>query len=237
MSSPKATFDHAVIFVPCLERATEFYEAQGFTVTDGGDFGVIHNALIVFSDGTYLELLAVKSRWMAAMFKGFRLTGLGRLIGHRQKGMMKRFWYWPMMPHGLIDWCVRVDDVKGTLNGFEQQGIAGLGPGKFSRKGAKGHTAHWWLGGLQSHEGPFFIQDETDKDIRIPAGSARVHPNDAQGITLLVVGAAAEATSISLEGIEVVQEPVSDGCGSLRLHLSYADNRQAQFPLMGRKDV
>ena len=53
-------FDHAVILVNDLEKGTEDYRAFGFNVFYGGKHadGKTHNALIVFRDGTYLELLA-----------------------------------------------------------------------------------------------------------------------------------------------------------------------------------
>ncbi|HML24322.1 MAG TPA: VOC family protein, partial [Aggregatilinea sp.] len=52
--------DHAVIAVHDLDTAANDYRALGFTVKRGGVHAnrATHNALIVFGDGTYLELLA-----------------------------------------------------------------------------------------------------------------------------------------------------------------------------------
>ena len=51
--------DHIVIAVPDLERASRNYETLGFTVVPGGRHPVgTCNALISFSDGAYIELIA-----------------------------------------------------------------------------------------------------------------------------------------------------------------------------------
>src|SRR5689334_2853398 len=53
-------FDHAVIAVKDLDNAIQDYHDLGFTVIRGGIHSnrATKNALIVFEDGTYLELLA-----------------------------------------------------------------------------------------------------------------------------------------------------------------------------------
>ena len=51
-----ARFDHAVVIVPSLKRAVRSFERLGFCVVLGGRTGPVHNALILFSDGTYIEL-------------------------------------------------------------------------------------------------------------------------------------------------------------------------------------
>ena len=52
--------DHLVILVPDLDAAITDYRALGFSVHPGGTHadGATHNALVVFADGSYLELIA-----------------------------------------------------------------------------------------------------------------------------------------------------------------------------------
>ena len=52
--------DHVVIAVRDLAGASADFRSLGFTVVRGGTHpgGWTHNALIAFSDGSYLELLA-----------------------------------------------------------------------------------------------------------------------------------------------------------------------------------
>ena len=49
-----AQYDHAVIIVPSLEPAVRRFERLGFHVMKGGRTGPVHNALILFGDGTPL---------------------------------------------------------------------------------------------------------------------------------------------------------------------------------------
>ena len=53
--------DHIVILVNELEQAIADYTGLGFTVVRGGDHpgGATHNALVVFADGAYFELILV----------------------------------------------------------------------------------------------------------------------------------------------------------------------------------
>jgi len=66
--------DHVVIAVSELEAAMADYRALGFTVVAGGSHPgrTSHNALVVFADGSYLELIAWESpnpaeRWFKHM--------------------------------------------------------------------------------------------------------------------------------------------------------------------------
>ena len=69
-------FDHAVIAVHDLERATKEFTDAGFIVIPGGRHDEIptRNALIVFEDGGYLELLAPRDKeaWESLRARGAR---------------------------------------------------------------------------------------------------------------------------------------------------------------------
>ena len=56
--------DHIVIAVQDLERTIADYQSLGFNVLRGGEHPgrSTHNALVVFADGAYFELIA----WRAA---------------------------------------------------------------------------------------------------------------------------------------------------------------------------
>src|SRR6478736_7896042 len=55
--------DHIVIAVNDLEASIDDYTALGFNVQRGGDHPgrATHNALVVFADGSYFELIAWKA--------------------------------------------------------------------------------------------------------------------------------------------------------------------------------
>jgi len=51
--------DHVVILVQRLDDAIRTYQGLGFNVYPGGEHpGGTHNALVIFRDGAYLELIA-----------------------------------------------------------------------------------------------------------------------------------------------------------------------------------
>ena len=68
--------DHVVIAVNDLDRAVRDYQSLGFTVYPGGVHhgGVSHNALVVFADGAYFEIIAYRetapaNRWWNVLTK------------------------------------------------------------------------------------------------------------------------------------------------------------------------
>src|SRR5471032_3390681 len=60
MAATQLPLDHIVIAVGDLAQAMADYRALGFTVLVGGQHPgrTSHNALVVFQDGSYLELIA-----------------------------------------------------------------------------------------------------------------------------------------------------------------------------------
>lgn len=54
-------FDHLVIFVADLDAAITDFTDLGFNVSRGGSHGLTENALIIFSNQTYIELFIISS--------------------------------------------------------------------------------------------------------------------------------------------------------------------------------
>jgi catechol 2,3-dioxygenase-like lactoylglutathione lyase family enzyme len=164
--------DHVVILVRDLARATEDYAALGFTVTPGGTHadGLTHNALIVFTDGSYLELIAFVDPGAA----------------------QDNIWGWRRFLDaggGLIDYCVASDDLPADVARFQAQGLTLNGPTPGGRKRPDGAELRWlsasfWQAG---RELPFLIQDLTARELRVPSGAAAQHPNGTTGIRELTI--------------------------------------------------
>jgi len=53
-------FDHIVVFVADLNQAITDFTDLGFQVTPGGSHGITENALVIFPNQTYIELLALR---------------------------------------------------------------------------------------------------------------------------------------------------------------------------------
>jgi catechol 2,3-dioxygenase-like lactoylglutathione lyase family enzyme len=154
--------DHVVIAVLDLESAIADYSALGFQVLRGGDHPgrPTHNALVVFADGSYLELIAWKSaapqeRW------------------------------WPLLQRhgeGIVDFALLPQDTAETVAGAARRGLVLDGPLDGGRLRPDGERLQWQTARPLSADLPFLCGDITARALRVPEGAARVHPNGATGV-------------------------------------------------------
>ena len=158
--------DHLVVAVPDLDTAIGNYTELGFTVVPGGRHPVgTHNALISFSDESYLELIAFYEpspdhRWWAPLQRG----------------------------GGLVDFCMQTDNLRGDTVAFRQAGVLIEDPKPLSRVRPDGYKLSWVLSiPRDAHRGvaPFLIQDETPREERVPR--QMTHPNQVRGIGTVTV--------------------------------------------------
>jgi hypothetical protein len=167
----KLRFDHAVIAVPYLDEAIRDYQSLGFTVISGGVHGnrATHNALIVFRDGTYLELLAP--------------TGEPPVPGVLDFSPM-------LWREGLTGFALRSDDLKEVVARLRLVSIY-LGPiSAGARRSPGGTSIEWKLALVNDGFAPFLIQDVTPRARRVPGHAAVVtHANGATGMPGLVIAA------------------------------------------------
>ncbi len=159
--------DHVVILVSDLNEAIVSYTRLGFSVVRGGRHNVgTHNALIGFEDGAYIELIAFweddrKHRW-------YRYLNLGG---------------------GLVDYCMRTDDIAGDVGALRSAGVAMTEKQPMNRLRPDGYRLEWTLSLAAETQGvtPFLIEDITPRDERLPG---RVdHANGALGISTLTIAA------------------------------------------------
>ena len=158
--------DHLVVVVPDLETAIRNYGELGFTVVPGGRHPVgTHNALISFEDESYIELIAFyepkpEHRWWAPLQKG----------------------------GGLVDFCMRTDNLRSDTAAFRQAGVNIDDPKPQTRVRPDGYQLRWVLSiPRDPHRGvaPFLIQDETPREERVPRQMA--HRNQVKGIGTVTV--------------------------------------------------
>ncbi|MDH2313612.1 VOC family protein [Methylobacterium brachiatum] len=169
------SLDHVVIAVADLDAAIRNYEALGFTVVPGGEHagGVTHNALVVFADGTYLELIAFRrpdpdSRW-------WRL--------HDRVG------------DGLVDYALLPDDVGATVGSANARGLDLEGPYDGGRARPDGAVLRWQTARSPRSDVPFLCGDLTPRSLRVPEGPARHHANGVSGIAEVAVAVRDRAVS------------------------------------------
>src|SRR5262245_6988380 len=158
--------DHIVIAVPDLATASKSYEALGFTVVPGGKHPVgTHNALIAFTDGAYVELIAFyepnpKHKWWESLQRG----------------------------GGLVDFCLQTDDIMADTRALRTAGVEIDDPSPLSRVRPDGYQLRWVLSvPVGAHRGvaPFLIQDETPREERVPRQTK--HANGVTGIGTVTV--------------------------------------------------
>jgi len=161
------TLDHVVIAVHDLDAAVADYTALGFNVLRGGDHPgrATHNALVVFADGSYFELIAWKSpspeeRWWQLL---------------QRQG------------EGIVDFALLPPDTAQTVAGAARHGLVLDGPIDGGRVRPDGERLRWQTARPSSHDLPFLCGDLSPRALRVPEGDARVHPNGATGVASLAI--------------------------------------------------
>ncbi|WP_390347572.1 VOC family protein [Variovorax boronicumulans] len=161
------TLDHVVIAVHDLERAIADYAALGFHVLRGGDHPgrSTHNALVVFSDGSYFELIA----W-------------------REPAPAERWWQL-LQRHGegIVDFALLPRDTAVTVADAKARGLVLEGPLDGGRVRPDGEHLRWQTARAPSADLPFLCGDLTRRALRVPEGAARVHPNGVLGVASLAI--------------------------------------------------
>jgi catechol 2,3-dioxygenase-like lactoylglutathione lyase family enzyme len=162
--------DHIVIAVRDLAAASDDYTRLGFTVTPGGEHtgGATHNALISFADGAYFELIAFREpdlpqdhKWWAKFSRG----------------------------EGTVDFALLSESVDFEGDRLKQAGIELDGPHDGGRLRPDGQRIAWRNLSLNAAGVPlpFIIEDVTNRELRVPAGTATEHELGVTGVAGLAL--------------------------------------------------
>lgn len=169
--------DHVVIVVASLDAAVADYRRAGFTVIAGGRHPGRNtaNALIVFDDGSYLELIAYSApspeeRWWRV------LDAAGE---------------------GLVDFALLPQDIDAAVAAARARGLAELTAVPGARNRPDGVRIAWSSARQQRHDLPFLCADITPRELRVPAGGMRRHANGARGIAAVQVAVQDVAASLA----------------------------------------
>lgn len=164
------TIDHVVIFVQDLNGAMDDFRALGFTVNYGGQHAdaITENGLVIFGDGTYLELIAlVEGRaYEDATFKGLLLEN----------------------GEGFTGYALLSDDIQAEIAGLRERGNNAADVRAGSRNRPDGQEIRWQMSTLEGGRIPFIIQDETDRNLRVPVEGENIrHSNGVTAIKELLL--------------------------------------------------
>lgn len=188
--SAGARLDHVVVIVPSLAEAVAGFTQAGFTVTPGGRHDSIptENALVCFSDGSYLELLAARESSARDELRALRA---GRGWERHLKGVSavaRRF-----LPHlagadGVADWALQGDTLERRAARLRALGVKAAGPLAMGRERPDGVRLEWRLLLPESRLHPFWIADRSPRELRVPADArSTTHSNGATGIAAVRV--------------------------------------------------
>lgn len=169
--------DHAIIAVDDLAAAMSDFAALGFNVLPGGVHasGATHNALIVFRDGTYLELMA--------------LTGQPALPDTPDYSFLFA------NGEGFAGMCLSSNDLESDVATIRARGGSIDDPSDGGRLRPDGVGMRWRSAWIDGQPLPFVMEDLTPRNLRVtddPAATA--HENGATGL----IGATVQADSDDL---------------------------------------
>src|SRR5260370_504805 len=125
-----------------------------------------HNALVVFADGAYLEIIA----WTAPA--------------------PEERWYRTLRDHGegLVDFALLPPNTPPAPAQARRPGLDTLvGPVDGGRVRPDGAQLLWQPARHATPDLPFLCGDVTPRALRVPEGSVREHPNGALGVASLTV--------------------------------------------------
>jgi catechol 2,3-dioxygenase-like lactoylglutathione lyase family enzyme len=155
--------DHVVVAVADLDRAVTHFRSLGFTVRPGGVHhgGVSHNALIVFADRSYVEIIAF-----------------------RQDAPANRWWQLlKSAGEGIVDFALLPDDIENDLAAVRARGLDMEGPIAGGRIRPDGVAVDWQIARPKTTDLPFWCYDVTPRALRVPSAEVDEHPNGATGIS------------------------------------------------------
>lgn len=159
--------DHIVIAVHDLARARADYSALGFTVLEGGNHPgrPTHNALVVFEDGVYFELIA----W-------------------REPAPQERWWqHLQQHGEGIVDVALLPRDVGAVVAQARERGLPYSGPHDGGRHRPDGAQLQWQTARPDRPDLPFLCGDISPRALRVPEGAARTHANGVTGVASLSI--------------------------------------------------
>jgi hypothetical protein len=156
-----------VIAVRDLNRTIADYTTLGFTVVPGGEHtgGASHNALIVFADGAYIELIAFKRA-------------------------NPEFRWWRVLDEagdGFVDYALLPGDIAADVAAAKARGLDLDGPNDGGRLRPDGTRLDWCTARASTSDLPFLCGDVTPRALRVPEGDVRRHANGVVGVAAIEI--------------------------------------------------
>ena len=145
------------------------------------------NALVAFEDGSYLELLAMRSAALARLLRALRRLRLLDLASRGRGPFERRFMRRVAAGSGLADFALCPEAIDETVKAARARGLAMTDPEPGQRERPDGQVVRWLAAVPQTADVPFLCADVTPRTLRVPDGVARRHANGAVGVASVVV--------------------------------------------------
>jgi catechol 2,3-dioxygenase-like lactoylglutathione lyase family enzyme len=205
--------DHAIIVVDDLDAARADFTALGFTVLHGGTHasGATQNALIVFADGTYLELMA--------------RTGRPPLPGTADYSFLFA------NGEGFAGLCLSSDDLAADVAAIRSRGGDIADPEGGGRVRPDGVEMRWRSAWIDGQPLPFVMEDLTPRTLRVTDDpAATTHENGATGLIGATVHAGTDALLARFDAVFGASTGFGLGwaeyrCGEARIRLEFGGGR------------
>ena len=173
----RGRFDHAVILVADLARASEAFTRLGFSVSPGGAHTGLgtHNSLVRFGVD-YLELLAIRDEEEALRARSSTSPIVERIRSGRG---------------GLSSFALATADIDRDAARFRERGVSAVGPFAMERLRPDGRRLSWRLlvpeGDTWGRPWPFFIQWDQNDATRLSWERPGSHANGARRVAAVSV--------------------------------------------------
>jgi hypothetical protein len=182
--------DHIVIAVTDLDQAIRDYEVLGFTVLPGGEHPRgSRNALVVFADGSYLEIIAFPKP-------------------------QPDFRWWQVLQSagsGLVDYALLPDAIEQVIARAQAKGLDIEGPEDGARLRPDGEQLAWKTARSLRSDVPFLCGDVTPRRLRVPEGEVRKHRNGVTGVAGLTIAVRHLAVSVGRYRALLGSDPLERG--------------------------
>lgn len=178
------SIDHVIIVVSDLSTANQQFSQLGFLVIPGGvhSGGLTHNALIPFSDGTYLELLATTRTTSFKLLTILKKVHLLRIYTANQSAINRRIIENVASGVGMNDFALLSEDLDQDIKKILNRGQKFTNPISGGRRRPDGQEIVWRTAVPQTLDIPFLIEDITPFELRVSKVDENAHSNGVVGI-------------------------------------------------------
>ncbi|KAJ8518229.1 hypothetical protein ONZ45_g4657 [Pleurotus djamor] len=196
MSPPTNTIDHIVHLTPpgSLNESVAHFEQLGFRVIQGGTHadGLTSNALVIFEDGFYLELINfVKpaSEYPPGTPERQRRDSHPWAEASKQPGWVDYAFLGTGDAKDEANTISKIINGRSKLDGSNVEYLPEVAGGRMT---PQGKTLKWLITGAAAKHGrgvlPFFCGDVTPREWRVPITQDHYdHPSTAKGIAHIML--------------------------------------------------